>query len=66
MTVAQIKVETPRVPNFLKFKEISGKISIAQLTEPDLRDIGEAWTEKLIQRAAEIRKADPRSWKPGS
>lgn len=47
----------PRVPNFLLFGDGMGKISIADITDDSLRGLGAEWTEALIKRAEEIRRA---------
>lgn len=56
MAIAKIEVETPQVPNFLRFKgSHQDSISIAYVPEDQLREIGQAWTEKLVQHAAKLR-----------
>ena len=47
-------VNVPRVPNFLIIDE-HHKLSIGDVPDEDLRRIGEVWTEKLIERAVEVR-----------
>lgn len=59
MTTIIIRVKTPRTPILLFLEDGGGKISISRLTEEELRRVGEEWTEKLIQRAAEIRARGP-------
>lgn len=49
-------VNLPRVPNFLTFAE-GGTISIGDITDESLRMIGAEWTEALLKRAEEIRRA---------
>ena len=48
-------VNVPRVPNYLRIDD-DHKLSIADVPDDELRNIGEAWTEALIERAAEIRR----------
>lgn len=57
MTEVVFKVATPKVPNFLRFddEKIDGTISIADVPNEQLRQIGQAWTDNLIKRADEIR-----------
>ena len=55
-TLATVKVKTPRVPNFLMFKDIEGKISIADVPDEQLLEIGAAWTDKLLENAAQLRE----------
>jgi hypothetical protein len=47
-------VEVPLVPNFLNYN--GGTIRIADIAESDLRKIGEAWTEALIEKARKKRE----------
>lgn len=47
-------IAIPRVPNFLMMGE-DQKISIADITDEGLRDIGGQWTLNLIERANQIR-----------
>ena len=59
MTVitVQATVEVPRVPNYLII-DADHKLSIGDVPDDELRRIGEAWTERLIERAAEIRATE--------
>lgn len=56
MPIASIKVETPRVPNFLLFADMDGKISIADVPDDQLEEIADAWKEALLERADQIRR----------
>lgn len=48
--------DIPRVPNFLiASRRGDAKISIADVSEEQLKALGEAWTLRLINRAREIR-----------
>lgn len=58
-------VEVPRVPNFLRFANAEGTISIADITDESLRELGAEWTEALIAHATELRKK-PRTSADGS
>jgi hypothetical protein len=65
MVAVSRKLSTPRVPNFIMFEQPVGrrsegfkpgdKISIADLTDEQLRAIGAEWTSNLVARAAAIR-----------
>ena len=48
-------VQVPRVPNFLIIDDTQ-KLSIADVPDEDLKYIGAAWIENLIDRAAELRR----------
>lgn len=48
------EVELPRPPNFMRYQ--GGTIPVGDLSDEDLRRIGEAWTEALLQRAREQRE----------
>lgn len=50
----KLSVIVPRVPNFLMTSD--GKVPLSALTEEGLRELGEAWTDALIVRAAEQRE----------
>ena len=54
MITVKAQVEVPRVPNFLVTNP-NHKISIADVPDDELRYVGEAWTENLLARAADIR-----------
>ena len=49
-------VDVPCVPNFLLYE--GGKLSIADVSDGELRYIGSAWTEELILRAQALRAAN--------
>ena len=51
-------VECPRVPNFLRMTD-GQTLPVSAVDEDGLRRIGEAWTERLIERAAEQRADKP-------
>ena len=51
----QATVNVPRVPHFLIIDE-HHKLSIADVPDDELRNIGQAWIEALIERAAELRR----------
>lgn len=45
-----LRVKTPSVPNFLRTAEGDDAIPVSIVSEEDLREIGAAWTEKLVER----------------
>jgi hypothetical protein len=50
-------VQIPSVPNFLRFGDGEGQMfDIAALTLDQLKQVGAAWTESLIERAGYRRK----------
>ncbi len=49
-----VKVKTPSVPDFVRLAFSDGVIPIQDLSEDELRQIGEAWTQELVAKA--IRK----------
>ncbi len=51
-----IRIKVPGVPNFIMAEGDVEKLSIADFTEDELQSIGDAWTQKLIERAKEIRE----------
>jgi hypothetical protein len=56
-TLAEVRVATPKVPNFLRLPDFdNATISISKLSDETLREIGEKWTDNLIARAEEIRQ----------
>jgi len=51
------EIEIPQVPNFFRLKDGNDKtISISEISDHNLGEIGALWTEKLKLRALEIRK----------
>ena len=54
-TTTKLKVQVPTVPNFLAVHtgntRHTNSIAVHQLSDADLRRIGQAWTDKLIERA---------------
>lgn len=57
MTTVQIKAKmlTPLTPNFIRLSNGSS-VSIADLSEKCLKQIGKDWTIKLIENANKKRK----------
>ena len=51
-------ITVPKVPNFVFYDGTEAKISIADLSNAELRALAEAWTEALIERA-EVLRRDP-------
>jgi len=49
------KIQIPMPPNFLR-DEDGNAIGIEAIDESGLREIGEAWTEELIERAKKKQK----------
>jgi len=56
-TKVNITIGIPQVPNFL-FREgdRSKSFSVAEVSNDDLKKLGEAWTEELIANAERKRK----------
>lgn len=59
-----VSIQLPTRPKFLRFgteANADGAISIGSLTNKELRAVGRAWTEALIEDAAAVRasKKDP-------
>lgn len=55
--IVKVHLETPRVPNFLRVCEHEATVSVADVPDEALREIGESWTRKLIENAARMRNA---------
>jgi len=55
----KIDVKIPLVPVFLRYPD--GCISIADITDEGLKEIGKAWTEELLKKANERRKENDKS-----
>lgn len=53
-----VEIRIPRPPNFLHVILGGVSIPISDLTDAQLREVGEAWTDALIKRAQEMRKDD--------
>lgn len=57
--VTRADVIVPRPPNFLRMALSMGEtntLPLSALSDESLREIGAAWTEALIERAAEQRQ----------
>jgi hypothetical protein len=50
-----IEVHIPLVPNFIMMGEQRHPTSISKFTEDELKEVGEEWTRKLIERARVIK-----------
>lgn len=50
-------VKIPRVPNFIFLAKTDAKVPVSHFPEDKLREIGERWTERLIERAKEQGEA---------
>ena len=50
---AELEIEVPMVPDFLKIIGTDATFPISEFSEETLRKIGESWTERLIERAEE-------------
>lgn len=61
--VTRCDVEIPRVPNFLLYGT-NDKISIADVSDKSLREIGRQWTQRLLKRAEAIRAARGQPGRP--
>lgn len=48
----QAAVKIPKVPNFLLYD--GGKLPLDAVSEDELRKVGEAWTERLLDRRREM------------
>lgn len=57
--IMQVKAELPSVPNFVQIAALGskGKLPISDLTDEQLRELGAAWTEKLIAHARGLRES---------
>ena len=49
----KVMVNVPKVPNYLLYD--GGKVSIADVEDTELQYVAQAWTEALLERAAELR-----------
>ena len=52
-----LRVETPRIPNFIRLKAdgVDVMIPVADCTDTQLEQIGQSWTKKLIELASKRR-----------
>ncbi|MCK5651768.1 MAG: hypothetical protein KAJ42_10340 [Gemmatimonadetes bacterium] len=49
--------EVPRTPSFIRLRgEEMAAVPIEDLSDEELRKVGELWTEDLVERAQERRK----------
>ena len=56
LIAAKLPIRLPRVPNFLQFDH--GAVPLGSVTDADLRRLGAAWTQALLERAREQRKGE--------
>jgi hypothetical protein len=52
------EIVVPQVPNYLRYGSHEAPIDVAHLSDADLRHIGEAWTQALIDRANHRRSLE--------
>lgn len=49
-----LNIKIPTIPNFLNVEDRNDiSIPISEISEEDLRKIGEEWTEKLVKKSKE-------------
>lgn len=53
-----MEIEVPRVPNFLRRSD-GVMMPINLISHESLRELGQQWTDDLINRAIELEKAVP-------
>jgi hypothetical protein len=46
-----VKIKTPRVPSYLQSNPEGMTFHVSDISDDDLRKIGEAWTVELIKHA---------------
>ena len=51
----KVAIDPPKVPNFVRFKGSNKTVSVGDLSDDQLRKLGQDWTAGLLARAAEIR-----------
>jgi len=51
----EVRILVPRAVNFLRAEGLNATIPISVCSDAVLKEIGEAWTEKLIERARQMR-----------
>ncbi len=56
--IVEAAITVPRVPNFVFYDGTEAKVSIADLSDAELKALAEAWTEALMERA-EVLRLDP-------
>lgn len=61
----EVKILVPRTINFLRAEGLNATIPISVCSDAVLKEIGEAWTEKLIERARQMRAEDGRDAEAG-
>ena len=52
----ELEIVLPILPNFVRTSNKDVCISIGELTEQQIKELGEAWTEALIKKARDKRK----------
>jgi len=62
----KMKFTTPKVPNFIIVENTHAKegefsVSVAEFSDEEIYEIGVEWTNKLLERAKEIRKSQKTS-----
>ena len=61
----EVRILVPRAVNFLRAEGLNATIPISVCSDAVLKEIGEAWTEKLIERARQMRAEDGRDAEAG-
>lgn len=60
----QVHIKLPQLPNFIKYTEYSsensvseGQLDVAELSEEDIKRLGQEWTTALLNSANDRRLA---------
>ena len=56
LITVKAEIQIPKVPNFIMYAILEGSVAIGRLTDDELREIGAAWTDALLERAETQRK----------
>lgn len=61
MVKTEMEIQLPTLPNFIRTPGADVGIPLADLTEDQVREIGRAWAEALVQKFQAKRKEKIRS-----
>ena len=58
MVEFKVKLLVPQLPNFIRVKDSSQAIPISALTDDQIYELGNEWTQAILEKARKARKIE--------